>query len=58
MGVSLQGRFNERHQASCQFVAAPWPPNERQIKAKIYLQQNVATFVPHGEEALLRRLEP
>jgi hypothetical protein len=22
-------------------VAAPWPPNERQIKAKIYLKLNV-----------------
>jgi hypothetical protein len=38
-------------------MAAPWPPNERQIKAEIYLEI-VAALVPHGEEALLRRLEP
>jgi hypothetical protein len=33
--------FKYRHQASFEFVAAPWPPNERQIKAVIYLELSV-----------------
>jgi hypothetical protein len=36
MDVSSKDGFKQRHQASFEFVAPPWPPNERQIKADIY----------------------
>jgi hypothetical protein len=32
-------------------VAATWPPNERQIKAKIYLKQTLRVIPVRGEGA-------
>jgi hypothetical protein len=44
------------------FPLARWPPNERQMKAKVYLmngrQKREFVLSLHTEEARLRRLEP
>src|ERR1700716_135237 len=47
----LQGRLKQRDQASFAFVAATWPPNERQIKAKIYLEQTLPVIPVRVEGA-------
>jgi hypothetical protein len=52
MGMSLQGRFKVTPSASFEFVAAPWPPNERQIKAKIYLEHILGAVIPGHRAAM------